>query len=213
MTDLSTVRADLVAEQAALDAVVAGLGDADWPRPTPSPRWTVADQIAHLAYFDRTAATAITDPERFADARDALFANFGEGDEGVDRLTLGPSRSMSPAELLDHWRSGRLLLAEARRLHEKAGRRIPTAELNRWLEDATARHQPALGQRGFTRRPIRFFYATQTSATPPSFVLFCTDPRHVKEDYRRYLENRLREAFGYQGVPVRLRLRARRERS
>jgi GTP-binding protein len=44
-------------------------------------------------------------------------------------------------------------------------------------------------------------------------VLFCTDPRHVKEDYRRYLENRLREAFGYQGVPVRLRLRARRERS
>jgi uncharacterized protein (TIGR03084 family) len=113
MTDLSTVRADLVAEQAALDAVVAGLGDADWPRPTPSPRWTVADQIAHLAYFDGTAATAITDPERFADARDALFANFGEGDEGVDRLTLGPSRSMSPAELLDHWRSGRLLLAEA----------------------------------------------------------------------------------------------------
>ncbi|MBW2234670.1 MAG: ribosome biogenesis GTPase Der [Deltaproteobacteria bacterium] len=105
------------------------------------------------------------------------------------------------------------LLAEARRLHENAGRRIPTAELNRWLEDATARHQPALGQRGVTRRPIRFFYATQTSATPPSFVLFCTDPRHVKEDYRRYLENRLREAFGYQGVPVRLRLRARRERA
>ncbi len=105
------------------------------------------------------------------------------------------------------------LLAEARRLHESAGRRIPTGDLNRWLEDATARHQPALGQKGVTRRPIRFFYATQTSARPPSFVLFCTDPRHVKEDYRRYLENRLREAFGYQGVPVRLRLRARRDRA
>jgi GTP-binding protein len=103
------------------------------------------------------------------------------------------------------------LLAEARRLHANSVRRIPTADLNRWLEDATGRHQPALGQRGVTRRPIRFFYATQTSATPPTFVLFCTDPRHVKEDYRRYLENRLREAFGYEGVPVRLRLRARRE--
>ena len=97
-----------------------------------------------------------------------------------------------------------------RRLHEAARRRIGTAELNRWLEGATARHQPALGQRGTRKRPIRFFYATQTAAAPPTFVLFCTDPAAVKRSYRRYLENSLREAFGLEGVPLRLRLRARR---
>ena len=99
-----------------------------------------------------------------------------------------------------------------RRLHEAAQRRIATAELNRWLEEATARHQPALGQRGARRRPIRFFYATQTGAAPPTFILFCTDPAAVRESYRRYLENSLREAFGLEGVPLRLRLRARRAR-
>ena len=113
MTDVRTVSTDLAAEQAALDAVVADLDDDAWSESTPSPRWTVADQIAHLAYFDRAAATAITDPARFAQLRDELFANFDGGDEGVDRLTLGPCRSMTPAELLAHWREGRQLLTDA----------------------------------------------------------------------------------------------------
>jgi GTP-binding protein len=103
------------------------------------------------------------------------------------------------------------LFALVEGLHGQARRRVPTAELNRWLERTTARHQPALGQRGTTRRPIRFFYATQTGVAPPSFTLFCTDPKAVKEDYRRYLENRLREDLGFAGVPIRLRLRSRRE--
>jgi uncharacterized protein (TIGR03084 family) len=113
MTDVHTVLADLVAEQDALDPIVAGLSDEAWARPTPSPRWSVADQIAHLAYFDRAAATAIADPEGFAVLRDELFANFGGGDEEIDRLTLEPYRSLPPAELLDHWRAGRRLLADA----------------------------------------------------------------------------------------------------
>jgi len=104
------------------------------------------------------------------------------------------------------------ILPLAEELHATASREIPTARLNRWLEEATARHQPALGQRGTRRRPIRFFYATQTGTHPPSFVLFCTDPAAVKDSYRRYLENRLRETFGLVGVPIRMRLRARRER-
>jgi GTP-binding protein len=96
------------------------------------------------------------------------------------------------------------------RLHTRAGREIPTAELNRWLEDAVGRHQPALGEKGTRRRPIRFFYATQTGVHPPTFTLFCTDPGAVKPGYRRYLENRLRERFDLAGVPLRLRLRGRR---
>jgi uncharacterized protein (TIGR03084 family) len=112
MTDVRTVRADLMAEQDALDLVVADLGEEAWARPTPSPRWSVADQIAHLAYFDRAAATAITDPDGFAALRDELFADFGGGDEEIDRLTLEPHRSLPPAELLDHWREGRRMLAD-----------------------------------------------------------------------------------------------------
>ena len=86
---------------------------------------------------------------------------------------------------------------------------IPTADLNRWLQDSVARHEPSMAQRGTRKRPIKFFYATQTSTAPPTFLLFCTDPRAVLPSYRRFLENRLRERFDLTGVPVRLRLRAR----
>jgi uncharacterized protein (TIGR03084 family) len=111
MTDVRAVLDDLVAEQDALDAVVAALDDEAWSRATPSPRWTVADQIAHLAYFDRAAAMAITDPDGFASMVEDLFAAGTE--ERADDLTLAAARSLSPSELLDHWRAGRRMLAEA----------------------------------------------------------------------------------------------------
>jgi uncharacterized protein (TIGR03084 family) len=117
MTDVRTLLDDLQAEQAALDEVVVGLDAEAWSRATPSPRWTVADQIAHLSYFDRAAATAITDPEAFSAMADALFAaataEGRDADEAVDELTLGWARSLTPAELLDDWRAGRERLAEA----------------------------------------------------------------------------------------------------
>ena len=56
---LAEICADLTAEQEALDAVVADLPDEAWDAPTPSPRWAVRDQIAHLTYFDGTATLAI----------------------------------------------------------------------------------------------------------------------------------------------------------
>jgi len=96
-----------------------------------------------------------------------------------------------------------------RQLGEAYRREIPTAELNRWLQESVARHEPAMGQRGTRKRPIKFFYATQTGVGPPTFTLFCTEPESVQPAYRRFLENRLRERYGLEGVPVRLRLRAR----
>jgi GTP-binding protein len=99
-----------------------------------------------------------------------------------------------------------------RRLARAARLRIPTAELNRWLQDAVAAHEPAMAQRGPRKRPLKFFYATQVAQRPPTFVLFCTEPAAVKESYRRYLENRLRERFDLEGTPVRLQLRARRSK-
>jgi GTP-binding protein len=101
------------------------------------------------------------------------------------------------------------LLGEAERVAGAGRRRIATAELNRWLRDAVRRHEPAMAQRGPRRRPVKFFYATQTGVRPPTFVLFCTEPAAVQPSYRRFLENRLRESFDLRGTPVRLQLRAR----
>ena len=84
-------------------------------------------------------------------------------------------------------------------------RRIPTPTLNSWLRDVTARRPPAT-VRG--RQP-RFFYATQAGSTPPTFVIFSSDAAAVHFSYRRYLENQLRDAFGFGGTPIRLVIRER----
>ena len=105
---VASVTADLIAEQAALDAVVADLSDEQWDQPTPSPGWAVRDQIGHLAFFDMTAALAIRDPDGFdAHRKELMSAADGDG------LTLGAARAMAPAELLAHWRHHRDELAAA----------------------------------------------------------------------------------------------------
>jgi GTP-binding protein len=101
------------------------------------------------------------------------------------------------------------ILPLAARIAEAAAREIPTSALNRWLQESVRRHEPSMAQRGTRKRPIKFFYATQTGIRPPTFLLFCTEPSEVLDSYRRFLEKRLREEFGLQGVPVRLRLRKR----
>ena len=121
MTTVAELVSDLAAEQDALEAVVAPLPEEQWRKPTPSPGWTVADQIGHLTYFDGTAAIAITDEAGFKASMQDLFAKAGEPD-GIDGATL--HRHLSPAELLDAWRANRKRLAEvAATLAEDA--RIP----------------------------------------------------------------------------------------
>src|SRR5664280_322856 len=111
MGELNELRSDLVAEQEALDSIVAGLDEEEWASATPSPGWTVADQIGHLTYFDGTAATAITDPEAFAAGLEELFA--AAGGIGVDAFTLDAFRALPPTRQLEAWRHNRRVLAEA----------------------------------------------------------------------------------------------------
>ena len=110
---VAAITADLRDEQQALDDVVAPLPDDQWATATPSPGWTVADQIAHLTYFDGTAATAITDPDGFATTLSDLLATMSGADADMDAATLSWSRGLSPAELLDRWRANRSLLLDA----------------------------------------------------------------------------------------------------
>ncbi len=107
------IAGDLVAEQDALDAIVAPLTERQFRLATPSPRWTIAHQLGHLAYFDHAAAVAIVDPGGFAALRDELLDLMGEGDEAADEATLRPYLEMSGEELLAAWRANRAELAEA----------------------------------------------------------------------------------------------------
>ncbi len=110
---VAQIAEDLRHEQLALDAIVAPLDEAQWRLATPSPRWTIADQIAHLTFFDESAARAITDPAAFAADLELLIRVSPEGDEAVDDATMGDLRRLPPAELLERWQDGRRRLAEA----------------------------------------------------------------------------------------------------
>ncbi len=111
--DVKEVLADLLAEQAALDAVMVTLADEQWALDTPSPRWSVADQIGHLTYFDNTAAMAISDPDAFTASLAPTIGAMTGGPEAADDYLLGEYRAMSATELLAAWRTNRQVLATA----------------------------------------------------------------------------------------------------
>jgi GTP-binding protein len=100
------------------------------------------------------------------------------------------------------------LLETIDRVAEARRRRIPTGELNRFVEQITAAHPPVV--KG--RHEVRILYATQVSAAPPSFVFFTNVATTFHFSYQRFLVNRLREEFGYIGTPIRIQVRARAKR-
>lgn len=110
--DVSDVIDDLRAEQQTLDDIVGSLSDEQWRSATPSPGWSVADQIRHLTYFDGTAALAIEDPAAFQGAMTALFES-AVSTVSTDDFTLAPYRELAPDELLTAWRANRAALASA----------------------------------------------------------------------------------------------------
>jgi len=101
------------------------------------------------------------------------------------------------------------VLPLALEVHEERLRRIPTAEVNRLLRDAIERHAPPT-QSG---RRLKLFYASQVRSDPPTFVFHVNDPKLVHFTYERFLENQIRERYGFLGTPLRLSFRARRESS
>ncbi len=87
-------------------------------------------------------------------------------------------------------------------------KRIATALLNELLEDALTVNPPP-PVRG---KPVKIFYATQPDVKPPTFVFFVNEPDLLHFSYRRYLENRLREAFNFYGTPIVLKFKKRQRR-
>ncbi|MGE5506464.1 MAG: ribosome biogenesis GTPase Der [Actinomycetota bacterium] len=88
--------------------------------------------------------------------------------------------------------------------HAVWNRRIPTSQLNRWLEEMVSHHPPPALAGG---RRLKIRYMTQAKARPPTFIVFASKPDDLPEAYVRYLVNGLRDTFRMPGVPIRLYLR------
>ncbi len=105
----AAVLADLREEGMEVEALVTGLPDAAWAKPTPAARWTVAHQIAHLHWTDRAALVSLTDAPGFARLVEAaLRSPAAFVDEGAEE-----GAALAPADLLARWRAGRAALGAA----------------------------------------------------------------------------------------------------
>jgi GTP-binding protein len=97
---------------------------------------------------------------------------------------------------------------QIRYVYDQSKTRISTGMLNDLLNDATTRHEPP-SDKG---KRLKVYYMTQVSVAPPTFVIFCNDAELFHYSYRRYIENCIRETFGFRGTPIRIVIRERGEK-
>jgi GTP-binding protein len=193
------------------------------------PMEKVAVAMAEKALFRADVAILVIDAQAGIGEQDARIAGLVQ-DSGRalviawnKRDLIGPADEKRLKEELDRklqfvapWallmscsaKSGRgvyRLLAEARRCYRWYSHRVPTGALNRFFEEIVERHPPPLYQ----GKPIKLYYITQAESCPPTFVVQVNHPEGMHFSYRRYLQNQLRETFGFVGTPVRLIARAR----
>ena len=163
-------------------------------------------QDAHVAGYvaeeGRGLVIAINKWDLLAEKTDKTFDEYVSSiRREVPFLDFAPVVSISAKT---GQRVGRVLEAAVDVWGERR-KRIPTGELNRLLGEAVRRQVPPLVK---NKRP-KIFYATQAAVAPPTFVIFAREAGSVHFSYRRYLENQLREAYGFDGTPIRLIFRER----
>ena len=101
-------------------------------------------------------------------------------------------------------RTGKII-ATVDEVMEQYSRRVTTSELNRIFSEAIDAHNAPLAH----GRRVKFYFSTQVAIRPPTFVIFTNQPDSIHFSYERYLSNRFREAFGFNGTPLRLIFRGR----
>jgi GTP-binding protein len=177
-------------------------------------------------------AALVIDAREGATAEDARLASLIEDSGRAALLVLNKKDLVSRADIDKRLASSREQLAfmsyapvvltsaatgagvtaiatEAARLRGEASRRISTGQLNKLFEDIVARHPPPSGPAG---RHVRLYYATQTNVRPPTFVVSTNQPDDIGQAYLRFLTKQLRNAYGFEGTPIRIHLRARRKK-
>ena len=100
------------------------------------------------------------------------------------------------------------IIPSALKVFAERTKRVPTAKLNSVINQTTARHMPPM-KKG---RVLKFMYVTQAEISPPTFVFFVNDATLVHFSYQRFLENSLRQHFGFQGTPIRFVFKSRGEK-
>ena len=100
------------------------------------------------------------------------------------------------------------VMPQVLKVHQERLKRIPTASVNNIMQQAVAAHSPPRSG----KRQLKFLYSTQAEVNPPTFVFFVNDAKLIHFSYERYLENRLRESFGFDGTPLRLVFKTRGEK-
>ena len=100
------------------------------------------------------------------------------------------------------------IFEESERVYEQCVKRISTGLLNKVINEAYALNPPT----SFKGKRLKIYYVTQAKTQPPTFVLFVNNEELLKDSYKRYLENKLREAFGFFGTPIRISVRERGEK-
>jgi GTP-binding protein len=86
-------------------------------------------------------------------------------------------------------------------------KRIPTSTLNKMIREAVAEHNPPTKPGKW----LKVLYVTQADVNPPTFIFSVNDDKAIHFSYERYLENRIRQAFGFEGTPIRMIFRSREE--
>lgn len=100
------------------------------------------------------------------------------------------------------------VLEVAHRVWDARFFRIPTSDVNRLMRDAIEKHPP----HGKGTKRLKFFYASQVRTDPPVILFHVNDPSQVHFTYKRYLENQFREAYEFEGTPMRMSFRSRNEK-
>ncbi|MDD3632279.1 MAG: ribosome biogenesis GTPase Der [Candidatus Cloacimonadaceae bacterium] len=94
------------------------------------------------------------------------------------------------------------------KIEQESEKRIPTSELNRFIETVVDKHPPTHR----SGKEVKIYYATQAGVKPPTFVFFCKRPALVTENYRRFLHNQIREMFSFEGVSIKLIFKGKSEK-
>lgn len=180
--DIAILLIDGVEGPTASDATIAGYAhDAGVSLIIAVNKWDAIEKAARsTAHYERR----IRDLMKFADYAPVLFVSARTGQ-----------------------RVGKLLDVAARAYYERA-RRVPTAELNRFFERSLEQPRATMPSRG----ALRVLYITQAATRPPTFVLFTSSssPKaRLHFSYSRYVENRLREEFGFFATPIRIKQRGK----
>jgi GTP-binding protein len=154
-----------------------------------------------------------------AGAASALVLNKWDLAEDLDleheRAVAHRKLRLRPRVLTASAKTGRhveRLLVEATALADRRRTRLPTPGLNRFLADVVAARQPPAGAGGGAQRRLKLLFMTQTGVRPPRFSIQVNNRTRLTRDYAYYLENRLRERYGLDGVPLIIDFVARSER-